>query len=512
MLSQHDPLSVLLITDHNPFGRPLTNDYLDELDATGFWQADPTLTFIAAIAYDTEVSRWSLLSTLIAHRMSHVPPNVVLVDKKGRRGLSVTDGMSLNWFSVLSGRTGAGKSETIRIARMLIPPRCEPESSGTGQGFLRYLAETVKETKDAQGTPLVVPRIYTRMLNHTLLIHAPEITQLTAEMDRLGSQTSSMMRNLYVGETTGTLTGDRDRRVLIRRNTVRTCFVYGSQHDTAGRILGEYREGTPQRFIWSPVLDYRQNLAVPASRPGFMLTRPAICDAASSGTQFASQVSVSTDTVPFDWDLLPVEIDATTPAAPAVWVDWSPQMHADIAALRVAARAADSNPYEESSPAQDARRRELEVQSHALLGRINSAVGIAFLCGRSHITDLDWQLSGVYAAMSLAEVAGMWEMCKKSAKAMAESAGTSDGIRREAQERYQTGQADEMKARLTDAVRVMVERYVAQHGAVFTARDLQRKQTSKGRYSSSEIRGGIHELVIDGAVAHVKGTQYMWLG
>lgn len=161
-------------TPSTPFGDPIDRQGIYEIEAsTDFWNRKPQLQLIYAAAMDERISPWGLLAAVMAHRLSHVPPTVVLVKANGKEGPSLASGTSLNTFVGLVAPPGGGKSVTFRLASELMPPKDIPLADGTGQGIVKAMAERKKITKDDEGKTLDNPYMVTRFHRHSLTLHAP---------------------------------------------------------------------------------------------------------------------------------------------------------------------------------------------------------------------------------------------------------------------------------------------------------------------------------------------------
>src|SRR5690625_4839392 len=251
----------------NPFGEPITRDQLDELETSSrFWDRTPQLQQIAWIAAQEDVSAWGLLLAVQHNRMSNIAPNVVLVKRSGNPGVSLSSGTSLNLFGGLVGISGGGKSTIFKESQDIIAPAMRPIPDGTGQGLVKSIADTEKVTRDDEGKPLKEPYYVTRFHHHSLVIHSPEVKKLNSEFSREGSQTDSMMRSLWSGETTGMTTSDRERRVTLPANMYRICGMWGIQPVNADAIMAGAEDGTPQRWVFAPADEWRGNGGYPAPK------------------------------------------------------------------------------------------------------------------------------------------------------------------------------------------------------------------------------------------------------
>lgn len=382
--------------DVNPFGEPITREWLTDLETTtDFWNRSPQLQYIAWAAAQEKISPWGLLMGVELHRLSHITPTVVLVKRDGSPGQTLFSGTSLNMFGGLTADSGGGKSVTFKLASELLPPSHTPISDGTGQGLVKSIAETEKVTT-VDGQKIAEPYYITRFHRHALVIHAPEIKTLNAEFAREASKTDSMMRSMWSGETVGMTTGDRDRRVTLPANLYRVVGMWGVQPVNATAILAGSDDGTPQRWLWMPAEEYRR---------GIVRVNPGQVD-------FPMPVFGNAGGNPFgvSGGELPTEYRDGDPLPAPIWVHWSPQMHTDVAALQAHREALrDRDPYADLTPEQEAAELAVTMQSHLLLTRIKLAAIIGFVHGRANPSDLDWELAGIQLDVSTRELAGIWK-------------------------------------------------------------------------------------------------------
>lgn len=409
----------------NPFGDTLTRqDLFDIESSTDFWNRTPQLQLIwhTARRYN-RMSPWGLLAAVMTHRVSHIPPNVVLVEDDGSEGSTLVDGMSANIFTALCGRPGSGKSRAIRKATSLVPPCGIPLPDGTGQGIVRQFSERVKITKDGEGKPLDVPYMTTRFMRHSLTLHAPEVKTLNAEFAREGSKTAEMLRSMWVGETVGMTNSDKDRTGVLLANMYRIAALWGVQPKNASAIMAGAGDGTPQRFLWAPVEEFRTR----DDEHPFVATPSPV-------TTFPFPVFL---TGPADilMQALPKELVDGEPLPDPIWVHWSPQMKADIDAFYEQQKVDDADREEWESPDDDAAQaidETREMETHLLLMRIKVAVQIGFLHGHTEPSDLDWFLSGVLMEVSIGTAAGVWQVCQREEQKEAAKRGTTRGIEMDA--------------------------------------------------------------------------------
>lgn len=404
-------MTTLPYDSEHPFGLPTDRKFLNEIETrtlssgATFWNAKPQLQLIAHTAEREETSPWGLLLAVMVNRLSQISPHVVLVKRSGQPGATLSAGTSLNLFGSLVAPTGDGKSVTFKEANELIPPKETPIADGTGQGILKSFAETYRKLTDEDKKPLPEPLIVTRYFSHSVVLNAPEIGTLNAEFIREGSKTDSMLRSLWVGEIVGSTTGDMARKVTLPSNTYRLGGLWGVQPKNAYAILAGAEDGTPQRWVWAPCGENRQNATAAPPR-----TPPP------PGTDFPTPTwGVGGTMYGVGGGEFPPEIDKKTELPSPEWVTWSPQMHIDIKAAQAERKLAkDRDPYAPMTPEQSALTKRVTMESHLTLTKIKLAAALGFLWGHASPDDFDWELAGIMLEVSQRELAGVYAVVQEN--------------------------------------------------------------------------------------------------
>lgn len=385
---------------NNPFGDVLTDDYLDWVESeTDIWNQSPQLQQVAYVAKSREVSPWGVLLALQVHQMSLIEPNVVLVARNGQPGFGLADGKATSMFAAILAATGGGKSDVITIASGLIPPS-GVMADGTGQGMAKSFAETKLITEDEDGNKLENPYYVNRYTAYSLVMHAPEIDDLAAELGREGSKTSGTLRKMWVGEITGSTTGDVSRRVTLRPNTYRFGGIWGIQPSQAAPLLAGAEGGTPQRWTWAPSEDLRDNVQRTTPPPNVSFPVPSWN---VGGALYGASGSVMPRDITYD-TILPAPI----------WVHWSPKMQRDIPRMQQERRDLKQKVRKAKqsgtlTPELESLAKKSMMESHLILTQIKCAVGMAFLHGRCNPSDLDWELAEAQIEVSRRCLAEAWE-------------------------------------------------------------------------------------------------------
>ncbi|WP_131724125.1 hypothetical protein [Mycobacteroides abscessus] len=441
---------------------------------------------------DENVSPWGLLAACLAHRMSHVPPNVVLVKNNGKEGATLAQGTSLNVFVGMVAPPGGGKSVTFRLASELIPPKDIPLADGTGQGLVKAFAERKKISKDDEGKTLDNPYMVTRFHRHSLTLHAPEIDTLNAEFAREGSKTGGMMRSLWVGETVGMTNADNDRNAVLPRNMARLCGIWGVQPQNAFAIMAQAGSGTPQRFLWVPARDRRR------TRAPHLLTnvaRPPL------NTTFPFPVFGNTPPGIAMGSSLPLELRDDDPLPDAIWIHHSPQMALDCKAAQNAYDEAmgDAEDYDDLPPEVEDAVKAAEMAVHVILQKLKIAAGLGFLWGNAEPDDTDVELAGALLELSMGEAAGVWKVCQKDILQSAQQRGAVRGVELEAA----ITARDAIRAARLGEVADTVYTILAKAGGC-TPNGVKKKITATKR---EMVRDALHRLEDEGR-ANYDGTTW----
>lgn len=206
-------------------------------DPADFLFRRDVLKHIRDFARARRVCPESTLAAVLVRATCMIPPHVTLPAIVGGR-------TSLNLFAALVGPSGAGKGgsesaarEAIQFVGASVPEPLLELPPGSGEGIARTFQEVDGETV------------------HTALFTAPEVDTLGALMGRQGSTLEGEIRKVFAGETLGFTNAHKHTRTQVARLSYRAGLVVGVQPLRAGALLNGADGGTPQRFIWAPVLD-----------------------------------------------------------------------------------------------------------------------------------------------------------------------------------------------------------------------------------------------------------------
>lgn len=202
-----------------------------------FWTTLPVLTHIHDYARARWVEPLGVLGVALAQVMAATPPDVVLPAVVG--GVA-----SLNLFVALIGESGDGKDAVLATANDCIDPGYRPykvHTPGSGQGIAHAYGRT-DNTGELERTA------------ESALFILSEIDHLTGHSQQSASTILAELKRLYMGDRLGHLYVDKAKRVEIPMHSYRAALVVGVQPAHAGVLLNDADGGTPQRFIWLPVL------------------------------------------------------------------------------------------------------------------------------------------------------------------------------------------------------------------------------------------------------------------
>ncbi|MEC4763358.1 hypothetical protein VT930_09600 [Mycobacterium sherrisii] len=211
-----------------------------------FWSARPVLAHIRQFAHARWRCPWAVLGVALVRANGIISPDVALPPLAGGRA-------SLNMFVALAGPSGAGKGTSESTARDAIKfcwrtgePAVLPEFPiGSGEGIARTF---MPPAKGKDGMP-EAEQIFTAIFS------VPEVDTAAGLFSRSGSTLESELRKVFSGETLGFTNAQSHTRTLVPAHSYRCGLIVGVQPGRAGALLDGADGGTPQRFIWLPVLD-----------------------------------------------------------------------------------------------------------------------------------------------------------------------------------------------------------------------------------------------------------------
>lgn len=404
-----------------------------------FWkEISPVLRTIYETAKATRNGPWNMLGTHILQTAAGVAPEVHVADIADKGAIS----LNINLMSV--GRTGRGKTSAINTLRKIAPPgiQIERKPVGTGEGIRDTYGKNVfrEDVKlyDVERTA------------YNCIFDADEISAVAALKNRNGATLLSTMRTMFTADTIGQ-TNKAENTVIIPKHTYRGCIQINGQPIRIASLMTqeEIDSGTPQRFIYVPVvdeyLDPRKKYDMPST----------------------SLVALHPDLVPDHMNALgmiaaPGHITSQQlngPTRPPMLEISIPSSLANLVDVYVAANQLDCLD---------------DTRSHEILLLIKLAVGVAWIHGRVEPTEDDVAIAGVIIQKSLETYAEVDKYIKKEkAKTGADNARRT-GVQQAVTERaYEETNTRETIARLKAIVNAMEE------GETTTRKALAQKLSSR---------------------------------
>lgn len=211
-------------------------DTSTEKDSEVIWDERPILAHIRQAAHSRGVSAWAVLATFLARYCAEVHPRHVLPPLVGTR-------MSLNTFVALLGPSGAGKSSVIGVVEDLAEWATEAIGAGSGEGLLRGYGDVEKRGGKWKQTKTAS------------MVTVDEVASLTAQTDRSGQTLLGLLNTGWTGARLSQPYATTGKGAKIDPHGYRMAVVVGVQLGKADGLLDHADAGTPQRFIWAPLVD-----------------------------------------------------------------------------------------------------------------------------------------------------------------------------------------------------------------------------------------------------------------
>ncbi|OBF55057.1 hypothetical protein A5756_00745 [Mycobacterium sp. 852002-53434_SCH5985345] len=346
---------------------------------------------------------------------------------------------SLNWFAAVAAVSGGGKGAASATARHLVPLGGVPVRN-LGSGEGMIAAYQHKPDDE-----------HLDGVRESVMFVADEIDTATALASRTGSTTMAVLRSAFSGETLGFSYVTKGRDIHLRSGSYRMTLVLSVQPARAGALLGDHGGGTPQRFQWFPGTDARITDDPPHWTPT-SLTLPNYLELAQSR-----------------------EIMIPDTARHVILSERAKAMRGETDAL----------------------------DGHALFVREKFAYALALLDGRLTMTEEDWQLSGIAAAVSTRT---REQVAQRLAEAQAEEAaqlGMVRGIFNQAADEEKTFRASQRASR----VAAWIVRQVTESDGGLSEGELRRQAYSRDR---SVITTVLTQLAVNKVVKH-DGETGQWV-
>ncbi|MGR7025570.1 bifunctional DNA primase/polymerase [Geodermatophilus sp. URMC 62] len=208
------------------------------------WDERPILRHLFDFARGRRVAPLAVLGVALARIVAATPSNIVLPPTIGGDG-------SLNLFVAFVGASGQGKgtseaaaAEAIDLSGLTDRVSGEPVRTvnvGSGEGFVHQFV-----TRKAGEM---------HRLRDSVLFNVPEVDTLTALGNRQGATLMPVLRSAWSGEQLGFSYADPTKALDVPARSYRCALMLGVQPAKAGPLLEDADGGTPQRFLWVPVID-----------------------------------------------------------------------------------------------------------------------------------------------------------------------------------------------------------------------------------------------------------------
>lgn len=218
-----------------------------------FWSARPLFQRIRQYAHAEAASADTALFMCLARLSGMISHHYRAVTGIGGRA-------SLNTFAASVGRSGAGKSTSVKVAKELMPA---PEDDdfrdslplGSGEGMAEVfmgIAEVetgeIHQRGPNKGDPVVTK--VRKQVRHNAFFYVDEGESIAKLADRNGSTLGEALRRAAIGETLGQANATEDRSRYVPEGSYALGLMVGFQEQTAMPLLADAATGTPQRFLW----------------------------------------------------------------------------------------------------------------------------------------------------------------------------------------------------------------------------------------------------------------------
>jgi hypothetical protein len=159
------------------------------------------------------------------------------------------DGGSLNWYAVAVDRSGGGKSAAAAVAKSLVPHSADTRHLGSGEGLVECYWPAFEPPKDGDEE-------FANTNPRAFIFQADEIDTIGALGARTGQTLLPHLRTAFTGGSIGGAYRGRTKQ-NIPGQEYRLTLVVSAQPRRCASILADADGGTPQRFMWFPANDPR---------------------------------------------------------------------------------------------------------------------------------------------------------------------------------------------------------------------------------------------------------------
>jgi len=235
-----------------------------------FWDAQAALGHVRQAAWSRGRSADAVLGGTCARTASMWPPLLRL-----DTGVAPA---SANFFVILAGGPGSGKTSSAAAARellprlirypglMALPDEAAQFTDGLPLGSGEGLAEAYWGAREQENNKGKIVIVRARVRDH-VLVYADEGDGLAKLLERAGATLGGQFRSAWTGETIGQGNASLERMRIVSRGTYSLGVIIGFQPSTVKPLLDDMHAGTPQRFTWTATAD--PAIPEPGSRPSW---------------------------------------------------------------------------------------------------------------------------------------------------------------------------------------------------------------------------------------------------
>ena len=238
-----------------------------------FWEARPELAHIRRAAQARMVAPDATFCAVLArvsaltHFCHQLPP---IVARTGTLDLEVA----------VVAIPGFGKGGSMDAAEELVPGCNEEDGNrvrtmalGSGEGMAAaYFGKEQEEGDDGK------LHWVTRRTFNAVLFNCDEGSAYKALAERSGQTTGEFIRQAFSGERQGGTYVGASKGTQLTKRSYRAALVMAFQPVHAQKLLGEWTEGTPLRFLWTTARD--PNMLDEPPWPGVLRWKPSAIDQA----------------------------------------------------------------------------------------------------------------------------------------------------------------------------------------------------------------------------------------
>lgn len=214
--------------------------------SVSFWQTRPELERLRQAAHAATCSPDAVLGACLARVAALTPPSVQLPAIIGTPA-------TLDIAVAVIGRSGTGKSSSVRCAAELVPIDASDVAEvvlGSGEGLIEsYIGEVTETDEDGKR------RKVRRQVRRAVLATLDEGQALADLGSRKGSTLMPTIRSAWTGDRLGQANASEDRRRDLSPRSYRFALIAGFQTEHAAALLDDAAGGTPQRFVFLPAED-----------------------------------------------------------------------------------------------------------------------------------------------------------------------------------------------------------------------------------------------------------------